>query len=123
MISVSDEHCYRLTVAKRYATVYVPTTSVAALNLSSLIHRYVRPFTKHDAQHALQYVACICLSADQGNGVGKEQVEYAWTEVRKIIVLAEGAGWDELVGGLRPDGTRFVSNACVHHDINYLTSR
>lgn len=27
--------------------------------------------------------------------------------MRKIIVLAEGAGWDELVGGLRPDGTRF----------------
>lgn len=92
-----------------YSPVYVYPTSVAALNLSSLIHRYVRPFTKHDAQHALQYVACICLSADQGNGVGKEQVEYAWAEVRKIIVLAEGAGWDEFVGGLRPDGSRFVS--------------
>lgn len=64
---------------------------------------------KHDSQHALQYVACICLSSDQGEGVGKEQVEYAWAEVRKIVVLAEGLGWDELVGGLRPDGTRFVS--------------
>ena len=80
-----------------------------ALNFAGLIHRYVRPFTKHDSQHALQYVACICLSADQAEGVGKEQIEYAWSEVRKIIVLAEGSGWDELVGGLRPDGSRFVS--------------
>ena len=71
----------------------------------------MRPFTKHDAQHALQYVACICLSADQSDGVGKEQVDYAWVEVRKIIVLAEGVGWDELVGGLRPDGTRFVRDS------------
>ena len=75
-----------------------------ALNFAGLIHRYVRPFTKHDSQHALQYVACICLSADQAEGVGKEQIEYAWSEVRKIIVLAEGSGWDEFVGGLRTDG-------------------
>ena len=79
---------------------------------------------KHDSQHALQYVACICLSSDQGEGVGKEQVEYAWAEVRKIVVLAEGLGWDELVGGLRPDGDRHVHHrkravttcaACSYH--------
>ncbi len=89
--------------------VWLSPAGPPALNLAAMVHRYVRPFTKHDSQHALQYVACMCLSADQTDGVGKEQVEYAWSEVRKIIVLAEGAGWDELVGGLRPDGTRFVS--------------
>lgn len=92
-----------------YSIVWLSPAGPPSLNLAALIHKYVRPFIKHDSQHALQYVACICLSADQGDGIGKEQVEYAWSEVRKIVVLAEGAGWDELVGGLRPDGSRFVS--------------
>lgn len=63
-----------------------------------------------DAKEALQYVYCVCLCADQPGGVGKEQVENAWELVRRIIVLANtGAAWEELVGGFRPDGTRFVS--------------
>lgn len=92
-----------------FDTVWQAPNVLPALNLAALIHKYVRPFAKHDSQHALQYVSCICLSSDQGDGVGKEQIEYAWSEVRKIIVLADAVGWDELVGGLRPDGTRFVS--------------
>lgn len=63
-----------------------------------------------DAKEALQYVYCITLCADQPGGVGKEQVESVWELVRRIIVLANsGAAWEELVGGFRPDGTRFVS--------------
>jgi nuclear pore complex protein Nup93 len=62
-----------------------------------------------DAKEALQYVYCVCLSADQSNGVGKEQIETAWMLVRRIMILANtGAAWEELVGGFRPDGTRFV---------------
>lgn len=62
-----------------------------------------------DAKEALQYVYCVCLAADQGNGVGKETLENAWELVRRIIVLAHsGPAWDELVGGFRPDGTKFV---------------
>ena len=72
-----------------------------------------------DAREALQYVYCVCLCADQPRGVGKEQVESAWELVRRIIVLANtGAAWEELVGGFRPDGTRFVSlltpNKCMY---------
>ncbi|CAL1697354.1 unnamed protein product [Somion occarium] len=86
----------------------LPNSGPPALSLSALIWRYVRPFVKMDAKEALQYVSCICLSADQGHGVGKEQVETAWEWVRRIIVLANpGAAWEELVGGFRPDGTRF----------------
>lgn len=63
-----------------------------------------------DAKEALQYVSCVPLSADQGQGVGKEQVENTWELVRRIIVLANGGpAWEELVGGFRPDATRFVS--------------
>ena len=63
-----------------------------------------------DAKEALQYVYCIPLSSDQGNGIGKEQVEIAWELTRRIIVLANGGpAWEELVGGIRPDGGRFVS--------------
>jgi nuclear pore complex protein Nup93 len=63
-----------------------------------------------DAKEALQYVYCVCLASDQGEGVGNEQVENAWELVRRIIVLANsGPAWEELVGGFRPDGTRFVS--------------
>ncbi|TDL28937.1 nucleoporin-interacting protein NIC96 [Rickenella mellea] len=96
--------------ASDYDILWLSPVAPPALNLAALTRRYVRPFAKHDAIHALQYVACICLSADQGGGIGKEQTEVAWSEVRKIVVLAEGAGWDELVGGLRPDGTRFAGS-------------
>lgn len=62
-----------------------------------------------DTKEALQYVYCVCLAADQGDGVGREQLETAWELVRRIIVLGNsGPGWEELVGGFRPDGTRFV---------------
>ncbi|KAI0747814.1 nucleoporin-interacting protein NIC96 [Daedaleopsis nitida] len=83
-------------------------TSPPALSLSTLVWRYVRQFVRMDAREALQYVYCVCLSADQPNGVGREQVENAWELVRRIIVLANtGAAWEELVGGFRSDGTRF----------------
>lgn len=92
------------------STVSLPTNGVPALNLSMIIWRYVRQFVKMDAKEALQYVYCICLSADQGNDVGKEQIENAWELVRRIIVFANtGTAWEELVGGFRADGTRFVS--------------
>lgn len=79
-----------------------------ALSLSTLIWRYVRQFVKMDAKEALQYVYCVCLAADQGNGVGNETLESAWELVRRIIVLAHsGPAWDELVGGFRPEGTKF----------------
>ena len=40
--------------------------------------RYVRQFVKMDAKEALQYVYYVCLFADQGNGVGEENLESAW---------------------------------------------
>ena len=90
--------------------------SPPALSLTTLVWRYVRPFVKMDAREALQYVYCITLCADQSGGVGREQVESAWEHVRRIIVLANpGAAWEELVGGLRPDGTRFVSHSFTIH--------
>ena len=65
---------------------------------------------RSDPKEALQYVYTICLSEDQASGVGKEQVELAWELTRRIIVSAETGGvWEELVGGFKPDGNRFVS--------------
>lgn len=79
-----------------------------ALSLATMMWRYVRQFVKMDAKEALQYVYCVCLSSDQGDGIGKEQVEVTWDLVRRIIVLGNsGPGWEELVGGFRPDGSRF----------------
>jgi nuclear pore complex protein Nup93 len=66
-----------------------------------------------DAKEALQYVYCVGLCSDQG-AVGQEQIENAWELVRRIIVLGNsGPGWEELVGGFRPDGTRFVCSSFV----------
>ncbi|KAF9482410.1 nucleoporin-interacting protein NIC96 [Pholiota conissans] len=79
-----------------------------ALSISTLIWRYIRQFIKMDAKEAMQYVYCVCLSADQGDGIGKEQVEIAWELTRRIIVGANsGPAWEELVGGIRPEGGRF----------------
>jgi nuclear pore complex protein Nup93 len=95
-------------------TVSLSPISPPAMSLSSLIWRYVRQFVKMDAKESLQYVYCVCLAADQGDGVGKEQVENAWMLVRRIIIMATtGVAWDELVGGFRPDGTRFVCYYCT----------
>jgi nuclear pore complex protein Nup93 len=91
------------------AEVSLPPAGSPALSLSTLIWRYVRQFVKMDAKEALQYVYSVCLTSDQGEGVGNEQVENSWELVRRIIVLANsGPAWEELVGGFRADGTRFV---------------
>lgn len=78
-----------------------------ALNLALLITRYVKPFMTSDPKEAVQYAYCVSLSRDQDKNVGKEQVDYARELTRRIIVAAP-AGWEDLVGGLRPDGTRYV---------------
>ncbi|KAF8588475.1 NIC-domain-containing protein [Ramaria rubella] len=86
----------------------VPLNRRPSLNLALVIARYIRQFTRTDPKEAIQYVYCVCLSADQGEGVGKEQVETAWDLCRKVIVSAEASGgWEELVGGFRPDGIKF----------------
>ncbi|KAF8341685.1 nucleoporin-interacting protein NIC96 [Amanita rubescens] len=93
--------------------------SPPALSLSTLIWRYIRQFVKMDAKEALQYVYCVCLSADQAEGVGREQVETAWELVRRIIVLSNsGPAWEELVGGFRPDGSRF--NGIIEQGVSLL---
>jgi nuclear pore complex protein Nup93 len=69
----------------------------------------VRQFVRLDAKEALQYVYTVTLGADQPGGIGKEQLELAWDLVRRVILLANaGPAWDELVGGFRADGMRFV---------------
>ena len=84
------------------------SAGLPTLNFALLISRYIRQFIRSEPQVALQYVYCICLSADQGD-VGKEQVEVAWELTRRVILMAEPGGeWVDLVGGYRPDGTRFV---------------
>ena len=90
-------------------TVSLSSSSPPALSLTTLIWRYVRQFVRLDAKEALQYVYTVTLGADQPGGIGKEQLALAWDLVRRVIVLANaGPAWDELVGGFRADGMRFV---------------
>jgi len=106
--------------------VAVSTTSkgLPALNFALLISRYIRQFIRIEPQVALQYVYCLCLSADQVPA-GKEQVEIAWELTRRVILMSEiSGGWADLVGGYRADGTRFVSNFrttcwCNSHNMCY----
>ncbi|PPQ99599.1 hypothetical protein CVT24_005175 [Panaeolus cyanescens] len=88
----------------------LPSSGPPALSLSTLIWRYVRQFVKMDAKEALQYVYCVPLAAAaQPPTISKEQIEIAWDLTRRIIVLANsGPAWEELVGGIRPDGIRFA---------------
>ena len=91
------------------------SSSPPALSLSTLIWRYVRQFVRLDSKEGLQYVYAVTLGADQPGGIGKEQLELAWDLVRRVIVLANtGPAWDELVGGFRADGMRFV---CLFYSI------
>lgn len=86
----------------------ITASGQGALNFALLISRYIRQFLRVDPRVALQYVYSVCLSADQ-EGVGREQVEIAWELCRRVILMAEaGGGWEDLVGGYTPDGTRFV---------------
>lgn len=89
--------------------VSLSSSSPPALSLTTLIWRYVRQFVRLDAKEALQYVCTVSLGGDQPGGIGKEQLGLAWDLVRRVIVLANaGPAWDELVGGFRADGMRFV---------------
>ncbi|KAJ1311621.1 hypothetical protein OPQ81_010098 [Rhizoctonia solani] len=87
------------------------------LNLALLIARYIKPFMTSEPKAAVQYAYCISLSHDQEKGVGKEQVDYA-RELTRSIIVAAPAGWEDLVGGLRPDGTRY--SGVVEHDMPLL---
>jgi len=109
-----DISAYNLTslmnsLTKMILVVSITPSGHPVLNLALLISRYIRQFIRIEPQVALQYVYCLCLSADQ-EPAGTEQVEVAWELTRRVILMAEvGGGWADLVGGYRPDGTRFVS--------------
>ena len=105
---VSNDHIWGA-VTKTTPLVSLSSSLPPALSLSTLIWRYMRQFVRLDAKEALQYVYTVTLGADQPSGIGKEQLELAWDLVRRVIVLANaGPAWDELVGGFRADGMRFV---------------
>ena len=89
-------------------TVFFSRGIRPALNFAALLRQYIRQFLRNDAEISLQYLACVCLSSDQGEA-GKEQKEQALDEVRKIIVSANQVDWNMLVGGLRMDGIKIVS--------------
>ncbi|KIM32731.1 hypothetical protein M408DRAFT_326475 [Serendipita vermifera MAFF 305830] len=94
------------------------STGLPALNFALLISRYIRQFIRIEPQIALQYVYCLCLSADQVPA-GKEQVEIAWELTRRVILMAElSGGWADLVGGYRADGTRFTG--VIERDLKLL---
>ncbi|KAL1745889.1 Nup93/Nic96-domain-containing protein [Schizophyllum fasciatum] len=110
--------------ASDIAPLTITPNSPPALNLPTVLWRYVRPFVKHGAEDALQYVYFVCLAADQGGDVGKEQVEIAWELVRRIIVLSNGGPtWERLVGGFRADGTRTPGTIEQHMGLLKLRSK
>ncbi|KAI4517658.1 NIC-domain-containing protein [Schizophyllum commune Loenen D] len=110
--------------ASDIAPLTIVPNSPPALNLPTVLWRYVRPFVKHGAEDALQYVYFVCLSADQGGEVGREQVEIAWELVRRIIVLSNGGPtWERLVGGFRADGTRTPGTIEQHMSLLKLRSK
>lgn len=68
-----------------------------------------------DPKEALEYVACICLTCDQSDAVGKEQMELACEQTRRIVVqLDADAKWQTIVGHFRADGTRIVRCILPH---------
>ena len=78
--------------------------------------RYIRQFQRTDPKEALQYVYCVTLNSDknaglgssQGQAIGQDQIFIARELVKRVILGCDGK-WDDLVGGFRDDGTRFVS--------------
>jgi len=111
-----------------------PPSSIPSLALPTLIWRYIRQFVKMDPKEALQYVYILPLSSDSTSPVGQEQLEAAWELVRRIIVLGNSGpstnangntnsvlAWEELVGGVRPDGTRFSGVLQNHLPLLHLS--
>lgn len=87
-----------------------------SLNFALLINRYIRQFQKTDPKEAVQYAFCVGLTADRITSttsdydatVSRDQLELTREIVRRVIVNCQGK-WEELIGGMREDGTRFVS--------------
>ncbi|KAH7100231.1 nucleoporin-interacting protein NIC96 [Auriculariales sp. MPI-PUGE-AT-0066] len=89
--------------------------SPASLNLALLVSRYIRPILQGSPKEALEYVACLALTSDQGPTISKEQKELAWEQTRRIVSsLDDESKWETLVGAFRPDGTR-LSGAIEHY--------
>ncbi|KAG9050577.1 hypothetical protein FS837_004435 [Tulasnella sp. UAMH 9824] len=86
-----------------------------SLNFALLINRYIRQFQKTDPKEAVQYAFCVGLTADRITSttsdydatVSRDQLELTREIVRRVIVNCQGK-WEELIGGMREDGTRFT---------------
>jgi nuclear pore complex protein Nup93 len=89
-----------------------------------MISRYVKQFTRTDPKEAMQYVYAISLSESADDGAGNLQLDLAWELTRRVIVTSEvSSEWEELVGGFRADGTRFVSGVyCYQARIRFDTT-
>lgn len=96
-----------------YAVISIPGRAVS-LNFALLINRYIRQFQKSDPEEALQYAYCVALGADrvtasqQQKIVSNDQLDLAREIVIRTIAETDGK-WPTLIGGMREDGTRFVS--------------
>ncbi|KAG8989623.1 hypothetical protein FRB90_002154 [Tulasnella sp. 427] len=86
-----------------------------SLNFALVINRYIRQFQKTDPKEAVQYAFCVGLAADRITSttsdydatVIRDQLELTREIVRRVIVNCQGK-WEELIGGMREDGTRFT---------------
>ncbi|KAG8906220.1 hypothetical protein FRB99_007366 [Tulasnella sp. 403] len=91
-----------------------PTNRPVTLNFALLISRYIRQFQKTDPKEALQYAFCVALGSDRvtststehEKAVSQDQLELARELVRRVIIGCDGK-WEELVGGVREDGTKY----------------
>ncbi|KAH6917714.1 nucleoporin-interacting protein NIC96 [Coprinopsis sp. MPI-PUGE-AT-0042] len=105
-------------------------TGPPALSLSTLIWRYVRQFARMDPKEALQYVNCIGSLARPAGWRWKGTDPRLPGRLRgRYCHREQWAGWEELVGGFRSDGSRYSGiieqgASLLHlHDLKETTTR
>ncbi|TIA94364.1 hypothetical protein E3P81_00121 [Wallemia ichthyophaga] len=87
------------------------------LDFARMIQRYTRIFAKTDPCEALQYLYLICLNSDAPTPVNKQQIALCHAYIKDLVL--ETRAYTELVGEIKPDGTKL--QGMIEKDLSLIS--
>ncbi|KAI1117418.1 Nup93/Nic96-domain-containing protein [Nemania sp. NC0429] len=82
------------------------TRSKPQLSFGRMLGLYTRDFRAADVASAVDYLTLICLNADLGGDIGRQQAVLCHVALRELVL--ETREFSKLIGDIRPDGRRMA---------------
>ncbi|KAL2117016.1 hypothetical protein VTJ04DRAFT_9184 [Mycothermus thermophilus] len=82
------------------------TRSQPQINFARMLGYYTRDFRAANPAAAVDYLALICLNADDAGGPAQQQQQAALCHEALRELVLESREYSRLIGDIRPDGTR-----------------